>query len=140
MAIVPQVKSHIVRNKDLDQTNQVKTLSSIQIQFLRSYNPHIGRPDFITIHNHHSQSQTPNMSEVTAQIQCYEATFQELCAIIKHQEEQVDDLKAQLKAVTESGKRERWKLEPLMTTLSKVGRRQRPISPKLIRSCTLSQP
>jgi hypothetical protein len=37
------------------------------------------------------------MSEVSAQIQSYEATFQELCAIIKHREEQIDDPKAQLK-------------------------------------------
>ena len=66
MAIFPQVKSPIVRNKDLDQTNQLKTLSSIQIQFLRIHNPHIGRSDFITIRNHHAQSQTPIMSEVTA--------------------------------------------------------------------------
>lgn len=72
---------------DLGQTNQLTTLSSIQIQFLRIYNPHIGTPDFITIHHQHSQSQTPNMSDVTAQIQSYEATFQGLCAIIKHQEE-----------------------------------------------------
>lgn len=47
------------------------------------------------------------------QLQSYEATFKELCAIIKHQEEQIDDLEAQLKNVAKPRKREMWSLRAL---------------------------